>query len=208
MRLDLTINYLNIPMKRLLEFENALKESIQVQSISGIAELSCYINYEYLINQYINGNIMFGYKFRPEVMNMFGSDGEKLLFSIQTNAPKIIVLVSILLAVFKYNLLYLLGIPLTTLGLFMAKPSIMKGGYSLAGIALIFSITVGGYYLFRNFNIAFLFFSYGYSNAMSALSQKLNDNVFARAVMCSEIVFIYFYLKGELAIKDIRGNKN
>lgn len=193
-------------MKPLVEIENAIRGSMQIRSISEIPELSAYGNYENIKNEYSKRNISFEFKYRKAIVNGFGSDGERLLFGIPFISPLIIVLGSILLAVFRFNLFVLLGIPLAILGGTFTSPGIMKRGSSLAGIVMVFSLVAGGYYFHEHFNIAFLFFSYGFTNCGVSIAQELSRQVFERAVLCSEIVFIHYFIGGEFALKDAHNN--
>jgi hypothetical protein len=189
-------------MKSQEEIIEILRESLPVHSVNEILELQHFESYEIIKEKHRNREIVFGFQLQENVVDNFGSTGEVVMDKILISSPIVMILLSIILAIVQTHYYLFLGIPLSILGLILTTPRIMKQGYSLLGIIMINMLIAGIYFCFKDFVIGFLLLSYSVPNFLLTVSRQLNMQVFERAVLESEMVFIYYFLRGECYIKS------
>ncbi len=177
-----------------------MRESLPVHSINEILELQYFENYEIIKQKHKNREIVFGFQLQENVVNNFGSTGEIVMDKILLFSPIVMILLSIVFAIFRAQYYLFFGIPLSLLGLLLTTPRIMKQGSSLLGIIMITLLIAGIYYCFKDFIIGFLLLSYSVPNFLVTVNRQLNMQVFEEAILKSEIVFIYYFLRGECYI--------
>jgi len=188
-------------MKSQVEIIKILRESLPVHTITEIPELKIFINWEEVKEKHKNREIVFGFHLQENVVSNFGSTGEVVMDKILLFSPFLMILLSIILSIFRTQYYLLLGIPLSILGLLLTTPRIMKQGFSLLGILMIIFLIAGIYYCFKDFVVGFLLLSYSVPNFLLTVNRQLNMQVFEEAIQRSEIVFIYYFLRGECNIK-------
>jgi len=194
-------------MKPQEEIINQLRESLDIQSISQIPELQDIGSYIELKDKYKKREIVFGFKFQDSIINNFGSTGEIALDKILLFSPILIILLSILFAYTESQYYFLFGVPITLLAFLLTTPSIMKQGSSILGISSLILLVFGIQYYFNDSLVGFLILSYSIPNLLITVNRKLNMQVFQRAILTSEIIFIYYFLRGECYIKSLKNKK-
>ncbi|MGD0755923.1 MAG: hypothetical protein ABR927_12770 [Bacteroidales bacterium] len=194
-------------MYNLKKIEDDLHRDLKIHSISEINELSEFKDFEEIKQCHERNEIVFGFSYQENVVDNFGSNGQKFQNRVLLLSPYVIIILSIIFSIIKSRYLLLFGIPLSLIGLILTAPSIMKQGSSLFGIIMISSIGLGIYYCFHDFVIGFLLLSFGIPNFFLTVDQQLNMYVFEEIVLKSEIVFIYYFIRGECYFKNRCTNK-
>lgn len=188
-------------MQPSLELEEALKKELDIKSVSGILELFDLKSYENIKELHRKKEIVFGFLLQENIVENFGSKGQVVMDKTLSFSPIFMIILAIVFAIVKSNYLLLIGIPLSMIGMFLTTSSIMKQGSSLFGIIMLGTLISGIYYCFKDFNIAFLLLSYGIPNFFLTVKRQLNSDIFEEAVLSSEIIFVYYFLRGECYIK-------
>lgn len=194
-------------MDNLKRIEDDLREELKVHSISEISELGEFKDFEGIIKSHKKKEIVFGYIYQADVVDNFGSKGQQYLNMVLLNSPYIVIILSIIFSIIKSEYLFLIGIPLSLIGMFLTTPTIMKNGSSVFGIIMLVSVGLGIYYCFHDFVIGYLLLSYGIPNFFLTVDRQLNRDVFEEVILKSEIVFIYYFLRGEFFLINRNSNK-
>jgi len=184
-------------MKKIENVINTLVASMETNSINQIPELNYFSNYAELKSMHEKKEITFGYQFQESIIDNFGSTFEILLDKVLLSSPIIMILLSVLFAYTKSQLYFLIGVPLSILGIFLTTPSIIKSGSSLMGIICLTLLITGIQISFNNFELGFLFLSFSIPNFLLTVNRQLKMQVFERAILYSEIIFCYYFLRGE-----------
>jgi hypothetical protein len=194
-------------MRSLHDIENKLRQNIEIRNITEIPELQEFNNYEEIKQLHKSNKIVFGYTLQGSVIDNFGTTGQFILDKVLLSSPVIIIILSIIFSILKSHYFLLVAIPIVLISTFLTTPSIMKQGKSLAGIIMILTIIFGIYFITKDFSIGFLLLSYGIPNFLLTVNRQLNMDVFEEAILSSEIVFIYYFLRGECFIKKLDDGK-
>ncbi len=188
-------------MKKIENNINALIASMEINSINEIPELDYFFNYAELKSKHEKKEITFGYQLQENIIDNFGSALEVLLEKILLSSPVIMILLSVFFAFTKSQYYFLFGIPLSILGLLLTTPSIMKSGSSLMGIICVTLLISGIQISLNHFQLGFLILSFSIPNFLLTVNRQLNVHVFERAILYSEIIFCYYFQRGECFIK-------
>jgi len=181
-----------------------LEESLSVHSINEIPELQNFKSYDDIKDKHNKRELLFGLQLQENVVANFGSTGEVLLDKLLLLSPFVMILLSIIFSIYQEHYYLLFGIPLSILGLILTSPSIMKQGSSFLGIVMITLLIFGIYSAFNDFSTGFLLLCYSVPNFLLTVNRQLNMQVFEKAILSSEIVFIYYFLRGECNIKNTK----
>lgn len=200
--LSLGDNQKTTNMKSYAEKIKVLEENLTIHTINEIPELQNFEDFEDIKRRHQNKEIIFGFHLQENIVNNFGSTGELVMDKILSFSPFIIIMLSIVLAFFRTQYYLLFGIPLSILGMLLTTPTIMKQGSSFMGIIMITVLIAGIYYCFKSFSTGFLLLSYSIPNFLLTVNRQLNMQVFKEAILKSEIVFIYYFLRGECYFKN------
>ena len=188
-------------MKKIENNINALIASMEINSINQIPELDYFTNYAELKSKHVKKEITFGYQLQENIIDNFGSTLEILLEKILLSSPVIMILLSVFFAFTKSQYHFLIGIPLSILGLLLTTPSIMKSGSSLMGVICVTLLISGIQISLNNFQLGFLILSFSIPNFLLTVNRQLNVQVFERAILYSEIIFCYYFQRGDCFIK-------
>lgn len=184
-------------MKKIDNAINTLIASMEINSINQIPELDYFNSYAELRSMHKKKEITFGYQFQESIIDNFGSTLEGLLEKILLSSPIVMILLSVFFAFTKSQYYFLVGIPLSILGLLLTTPSIMKSGSSLMGMICVTLLITGIQISFNNFQLGFLILSFSIPNFLLTVNRQLNMQVFERAILYSEVIFCYYFLRGE-----------
>ena len=184
-------------MKKIDNAINTLIASMEITSIKQIPELDYFSSYAELRSMHRKKEITFGYQLQESIIDNFGSTLEVLLDKILLSSPIIMILLSVFFTFMISQYYFLIGIPLSILGLLLTTPSIMKSGSSLMGIICVTLLIIGIQVSFNNFQQGFLILSFCIPNFLLIVNRLLNMQVFERAIMYSEVIFCYYFQRGE-----------
>lgn len=194
-------------MDNLKKIEDDLRQELKFHSVSEITELREFMDFEEIKRSHKRKEIVFGFLYQENVIDNFGSKGQQFMNRVLLFSPYIVIILSIILSIVKSKYILLFGIPLSLIGMFLTTPSVMKQGSSLFGIIMLVSVGLGIYYCFHDFIIGFLLLSYGVPNFFLTVNRQLNRDVFEEIILKSEIIFIYYFIRGECYFKNRNTNR-
>ncbi|MCB9170953.1 MAG: hypothetical protein H6594_11435 [Flavobacteriales bacterium] len=184
----------------LAEIESQLRKDLKVQSVSEIKGLP-FKDYEEILALHKQGELRTGTRMNENVVDLFGSQGQRILDKVLLSSPILAIIASIVLAIVRSDYVLLWGIASAILALILTANAIMKSGKGVGGLILIATLAAFIYFWIKgDFVKTFLFGAYWVPNFLLTVSKEQNRLVMTDAVMSSELVFIYYYLRGEFAI--------
>lgn len=192
-------------MKVKSEVLELLKKDLKFHKIEEIEGVD--MTYDEFKDLYNSSDLKIGYKLSESVVDVFGNSTQKFLDKILLSSPIILGAISIFLSFYYSDFGYLIGIGTAILGLIMSTPAIMKGGKGFGGLILIIAFGISIYYYNDNFKLFFLIASYWIVNFLLTVNRELNRQIMEEAIFSSELVFIYYYLRGEFFIKRLSNQK-
>jgi len=182
------------------EAEAKIRDSLEVDSVADIDQLP-FESYSEIQNLYRQGHLSVGCMLNENVVDNFGSTGQRVMEKILLSSPIVAILASIVVAVVRSQYVLLCGIPLALVGMFMTTPAIMRSGKGFGGtvLAFVFIAFVGACFK-HSFVAAFLLGSYWIPNFLLTVSREQNRMVMTEAIMSSELVFLYYFTRGEVHV--------
>lgn len=182
------------------EAEQKIRESLKVHSVSEVDNLP-FDSYAEIQELYRQGQLNVGCQLNENVVDNFGTGGQRVMNKILLSSPIIAILASIIVAVVRSQYILLCGIPIALIGMFMTTPAIMRSGKGFGGTVLFFIFIAFVYACFKhNFTTAFLLGAYWIPNFLLAVSREQNRMVITDAIMSSELVFLYYFLRGDVHV--------
>jgi|GEM_PF-1975182 len=182
------------------EVESKIRDSLEVHSIADVEGIP-FESYAEIQNLYRMGHLNIGCIFNGNVVDNFGTTGQRMMEKILLSTPIVAILASIVVAVVQFQYVLLCGIPLALVGMFMTTPVIMRSGKGFGGtvLAFVFIAFVGSCFM-HNFTASFLLGTYWVPNFLLTVSREQGRNVMTKAIMSSELVFLYYFLRGEVDV--------
>jgi hypothetical protein len=144
-----------------------------------------------------NNEIKFGFKLQENVIENFGSKGQKVLEKVFLFIPISFAISSLVISYTNSNFYFLVGLPLVILSFIVSVQNLMKSGKSVFGIMMLGSIFYGFTSLNENFLYSFLALGFGFSTLAQTISREQNRLIFEEVILSSEPLFIYYFLRGE-----------
>jgi hypothetical protein len=175
------------------QVEGKLRESMKVHSVSEVDQIP-FDSFEEIQALYKQHKLIVKCAFASNVVETFGPKNLQVIYAILLGSPTLAMILSIIFAIYWSNYYLRIGIPLSLLSGFMTNPGIMRGiGTKFFYILLIFLI-ISLYN--HNITMTFLLGLYLITNSLLIFSRKMNASVMTKAIMSSELVLLFYVLKG------------
>lgn len=195
-------NYLWI--MAIADIEAELRKDLKVQSVTQIEDLP-FESYQEIQALYKQDELYTGAWMNENVVDLFGSTGQRVMDKILLSSPILAILTSVILAIVRSEYVLLWGIAAALLALIMTANAIMKSGRGFGGLVLVAAIVAFIYFWSQaDFVKTFLLGAYWIPNFLLTVAKEQNRMVMTDAVMSSELVFIYYYLRGEFIVRRKR----
>lgn len=182
------------------EIETTLRKDLKVQSVTELADCP-FENYAEIQALHKRGELAIGCALNENVVDLFGTSGQRNMDKILLASPVLAIIASIICAIVRSQYVLLWGVALSLLALVMTANAIMKSGRGIGGTILL--LVVAGFIYFwiqGDFVKTFLLGAYWIPNFLLTVSKEQNRMVMTDATMSSELVFIYYYLRGEINV--------
>jgi hypothetical protein len=171
-------------------------KSLPVKITEEIPELEG-LKYTDILELRSKNEIVFRYKLQENLVEHFGSKGQKVFEKVLLFVPIAFAISSIVISFTNSNLYFLFGLPLVILSFIVSSQNLMKSGKSIFGIMMLGAIIYGFSSLDKNFLKSFLALGFGFSTLALTISREQNRLIFEEVILSSEPLFIYYFLRGE-----------
>lgn len=184
----------------IVKAEQKIRESLKVNSVSEVENLP-FDSYSEIQELYRQGQLNIGCLLNENVVDNFGTVGQRVMDKVLLASPIIVILASIIMAVVRSQYILLCGIPIALVGMFMTTSAIMRSGKGFGGGVLFLVFVAFVYFCFQhNFTTAFLLGAYWIPNFLLTVSREQNRMIMTDAIMSSELVFLYYFLRGNVHV--------
>jgi hypothetical protein len=183
----------------LFEVESVLREKLSVHSVQDLEKFPS-DSYSNFLTQHKTGQLRLLTTYDSEAFNLLATRAEMSMHYILTWSPALVSIVLVATSIAQWNFYLLLGIPLALLGFLFTTPGLIRSfGYTLL-------LIVGGLAVYNwvrgNSTAAYILSAYAASNFLVDVAREQCSLTLIGAVLKSELVLVWLYLKGSLRIKE------
>lgn len=183
------------------DIEAQLRKDLKIQSVAEIEDLP-FENYQEIQALYKKGDLLTGARMNQNVVELFGSRGEWLMDKILLSSPLLAIIASIAFAVVRSEYVLLWGIGAAIFALIMTADAIMWSRSGVGSLVLVAAIVAFIYFWTQGqFVRTFILGTYWIPNFLLSVSKEQSKMIMTKAAMTSELVFIYYYTRGEFFIE-------
>ncbi len=180
------------------QVEGKLRESMKVHSVSEVDQIP-FDSFEEIQDLYKQHKLIVKCAFASNVVEAFGPKNLQVIYAILLGSPTLAMILSIIFAIYWSNYYLLIGIPLSLLSGFMTNPGVMRGIGTKSFYILLIFLIISLYN--HNITMIFLLGLYLITNSLLIFSRKMNASVMTKAIMSSELVFLFYVLKGDAFVE-------